>query len=144
MTATLAPPTANGDSAAYWEAAKAGRLVIRRCNACGQKHFMPRYVCPECWSSDLTWVEASGNGTVHSFSVVRRASDPAFAPRVPYVIAMVTLSEGLRMITNIVGPDALGVRIGEPVRVCFEDCGADAKLPQFERIVGHVTKGAAP
>jgi len=143
MTDSLAPPISNGDSAPYWEAAKTGRLVIRRCNACGQVHFMPRHVCPDCWSTDLTWIDASGNGTVHSFSVVRRASDPAFASRTPYVIAMVTLNEGPRMITNIVGADALGVQIGETVRVCFETRGDDAKVPQFERIAGRTAKGDA-
>jgi uncharacterized OB-fold protein len=121
---------ANADSAVYWKSANEEKLVIRRCNSCGEKHFMPRYLCPVCWSEDLEWIEASGKGVVHSFSVVRRASSPAFADRVPYVVALIDLAEGPRMMTNIVGEGALDVEIGDRVRLEFEERG-DAKLPQF-------------
>lgn len=94
---------------------------------------MPRFLCPHCWSTELDWVQASGRGTVHSFSVIRRAPAQAFAAQVPYVVALVDLDEGPRMMSNIVGDDALQTRIGDPVAVCFEDRGDGAKLPQFAR-----------
>lgn len=130
MEKQLPLPVANADSAAYWRSAKEGKLSLRRCRACGETHFMPRYLCPVCWSDDLEWIEASGKGVVHSFSIIRRASSPAFADRVPYVVALIDLAEGPRMMTNIVGEGALEVEIGDRVTLEFEERG-DAKLPQF-------------
>lgn len=134
MQAALPKPVANADSQIYWDAARGRRLVIRRCKACGELHFMPRYLCPSCWSDDLEWIAAAGTGRVHSFSVIRRASDPAFASRVPYVIALIELDEGPRMMANILGEDALAVGVGDAVKVTFEDRGDGALIPQFERI----------
>lgn len=133
MSDLLPAPIVNPDSAAYWEAAREERLVIRKCNSCSTLHFMPRYMCPACWSTELEWVPASGRGTVHSYSVVRRASAPEFADRVPYVIALIDLEEGPRMMANILGTDALQVRIGDAVDVCFEAREGGQKVPQFRR-----------
>ena len=132
-TGTLPAPVANADSQPYWAAARERRLVIRKCKACGELHFMPRYLCPVCWSDRLEWVDAKGSGSVHSFTIVRRASDPAFAALVPYEVALVDLDEGPRMMANIVGIDALAVKIGDRVQVTFEDRGNGAMLPQFSR-----------
>jgi uncharacterized OB-fold protein len=132
-TGTLPAPVANADSQPYWAAARERRLVIRKCKACGELHFMPRYLCPVCWSDRLEWVDAKGSGSVHSFTIVRRASDPAFAALVPYAVALVDLDEGPRMMANIVGIDALAVKIGDRVQVTFEDRGNGAMLPQFSR-----------
>ena len=129
-------PVANADSAFYWESAAKDRLVLRKCKACGATHFMPRYMCPTCWSTDLEWIDASGAGVVHSYSIIHRASAPEFRDRVPYVLAMIDLAEGVQMITNIVGDDALSVQIGDPVQVCFEARGETAKVPQFQRVGG--------
>lgn len=130
MNPQLPVPFPNPDSQAYWDAARNEDLVIRQCKDCNQFHFMPRYLCPHCWSTNLEWVKASGRGTVHSFSVVRRAPIPSYADRVPYVVALIDLEEGPRMLTNIVGADALGTQVGSAVKVCFEQRG-DHKLPQF-------------
>jgi uncharacterized OB-fold protein len=131
---TLPPPIANADSIAYWSGARERRLLIRRCQACGGFHFLPRYLCPVCWSDRLEWIDAKGTGTVHSFTVIRRASSPAFNPRVPYVVVLVDLDEGPRMIANLLGEDALLVAIGDRVTVTFEDRGDGATIPQFKRI----------
>lgn len=134
MESTRLPaPVVNADSQPYWDAAREGRLVIRQCQACSQLHFMPRHLCPHCWSDQLAWVDAKGTGSIHSFTVVRRASDPAFASQVPYVVALIELDEGPRLMANILGEDALQSAIGDRVRVRFEARGADAKVPQFER-----------
>ena len=136
MTETLPSPVVNADSAPYWQGAREGRLLIRRCDGCGQTHFMPRHLCPACWSDDLRWVEATGRGTVHSFTIIRRAPLAAFAPRVPYVVALIDLEEGPRMMANILGDDALDTAIGDAVEVCFEDRGEGAAVPQFRRAAG--------
>lgn len=94
---------------------------------------MPRHLCPHCWSDELEWVQSPGNGEVHSFTIIRRASDPAFASRVPYVVALIELDEGVRMMANVLGDDALDVGIGDRVQLDFEDRGDGAMLPQFRR-----------
>ncbi len=130
----LPQPIANADSKPYWDGARDRKLLIRKCSACSQLHFMPRYLCPHCWSDQLEWVQAKGTGTVHSFSVVHRASDPSYASRVPYVIALIDLEEGPRMMANVLGDDALSVAIGDRVQVTFEDRGDGALIPQFNRV----------
>jgi uncharacterized OB-fold protein len=133
MEAKLPAPVVNADSLPYWNAAREQRLVIRKCQACSQLHFMPRHLCPYCWSDQLEWVDAEGSGRVHSFTIMRRASDPAFAHLVPYALVLVDLDEGPRMMANLVGADALDVGIGDRVQVTFEDRGEGAMLPQFTR-----------
>ena len=134
MESPLPRPIANADSKPYWDAARERRLVIRRCNSCGELHFMPRYLCPTCWSDDLEWMDAKGTGTVHSFTIIRRAPVPNFIT--PYVVAMIELDEGPRMVSNLLGSDALDVKIGDRVRVTFEDRGEGNLMPQFERVGG--------
>lgn len=95
---------------------------------------MPRHLCPECWSDRLEWVDSAGRGSVHSFTVVHRAPLPAFAAHTPYVVALIELDEGPRMVANVLGDDALGVAIGDRVEVVFEDRGDGAMLPQFKRL----------
>lgn len=135
MEPTLPLPVANADSLPYWNAAREKRLLIRKCNACGQLHFMPRYLCPTCWSDQLEWVQAKGTGSIHSFTVIRRAPLNCFASRVPYVVALIDLDEGPRMVANVQGDDALSVQIGDRVEVIFEDRGEGAMVPQFKRVV---------
>lgn len=125
-------PAPNPDSAAYWAGAKAGKLMLQRCRACGATWFLSRYLCASCWSDQVEAVEASGRGRVHSFTVIHRAPSAAFAGQVPYVVALIDLAEGPRMLANIVGAGAREVAIGEPVKVTFEARGEGA-LPQFER-----------
>lgn len=135
MTQELPAPIVNADSQEFWAAARNDRLLIRKCRACGKTHFMPRHLCPACWSADLEWVQSSGRGAVHSFTIIRRASVPEFAARVPYVVALIDLEEGPRMMANILGEDALETEIGDPVEVCFEARAEGAKIPQFVRKV---------
>ncbi len=96
----------------YWEAARQGRLLLRRCVACGRIHYYPRAHCPFCLSADGTWLEAAGTGTIYSWSVERRA-DP------PYAIAFVTLDEGPTLMTNIVDCDLEALAIGQRVSLIF-------------------------
>ena len=125
-------PIVNADSREYWQGANQNRLMVRKCKACAALHFLPRHLCPHCWSDDLEWVAAAGTGTVHSFTVIRRAPLSSYAPRVPYVVALIDLDEGPRMMTNIVGDDALDTKIGDRVELRFEARG-DQNLPQFAR-----------
>lgn len=134
MTGDLPAPVANADSAPYWAGAREGKLLLQRCGDCGTLRFFPRYLCTACGSDRTEWAEASGRGTVHSFTIVHRAAFPEFQARTPYVVALIDLEEGPRMMTNIVGEDALEVAIGDAVVVAFEARGTEgAKVPQFRR-----------
>lgn len=127
-------PVQNADSKPYWAAAANDELVLKRCSDCGKHHFPPRHLCPYCWSEHLEWVKSCGEGVVYSFTVMHRPPMPAFAPRVPYVVALVDLVEGPRMMANVIGDDASAVAVGDRVELCFEARGENAKVPQFRRV----------
>ena len=97
----------------YWEAARAGRLLLKQCADCGKTYYYPRPLCPFCMSSATQWREACGDGTIYSWSVERRASPP-------YAIAFVTLPEGPTLLTNIVDCDLDNLAIGQSVKLLFE------------------------
>ena len=125
-------PVPDAATEPYWNAAREHRLVMPRCMDCGRYHFYPRTLCPYCSSSRLEWTQCSGLGTVYSFTVVHRAPSPAFAAEAPYIVAVVELDEGTRLMTNITGcaPDA--VRVGAKVRVTFRQLSGPVTLPVFE------------
>ncbi|MBI11247.1 MAG: hypothetical protein CMM55_17165 [Rhodospirillaceae bacterium] len=120
------------DTETYWAAARDHRFVIQHCKSCGKHQFYPRGVCSHCLSSDLEWHEASGKGTVYSFSVNHRAPHPGFADEIPFVLAIVELEEGPRMMTNIVECNPDSVKIGMAVEVTFEDVTEEVTLPKFK------------
>ena len=95
-----------------------------RCTACGEYHWYPRSFCPFCHGHDLEWPQASGAGTIYSFSIMRRAE-------VPYVVAFVTLAEGPGMMTNIVGCSPGAVKIGLPVCLAFSTSAEGEPFPVF-------------
>ncbi len=125
-------PPVTAWSEPYWKAAQQGKLLIQKCGECGRHVFYPRIACPFCFSDRLGGVEASGRGTVYSFSVVENNAPSAFAAEVPFVIAIVRLEEGVRMMTNIVGCDPKTVRGEMPVEVVFERLTDDLRLPKFK------------
>ena len=124
-------PDARGAGAAYWRACAEGRLALPRCADCGELHWYPRARCPHCGSAQLEWIESSGKGTVHTYTVVRQSGDPYFRGKVPYVLAMIDLAEGVRIMSNVVGCDVDAVRVGSAVRIRFEDLGDGVGIPLF-------------
>ena len=118
-TMTWHLPVPDSETAPYWDAAREGRLLFKRCNACGEAFFYPRTYCPACWSSDTVWEESSGRGTVYTFTVVHQNDLPPFNERVPYVVAIVELEEGVRLTSNIEGIDPGDVRCDLAVEVAF-------------------------
>ncbi len=133
----LTAPRENADNSAYWAGARSDTFLLRCCGDCGAAHFPPRVLCPTCWSEHLSWIAASGQGVVYSYTILHRAPLPEFAQRVPYVVALIDLPEGVRVMANIVGPAAAAVAIGERVEVCFETRGS-GKLPQFQRTLASI------
>jgi uncharacterized OB-fold protein len=131
MQPTRPIPSPNPGTAPYWRAAREHRLVLPRCLDCGKLHAYPRTLCPFCASSRLEWAGCSGHGTVYSYTEVFRAPSPAFAPDVPYVIAIVALDEGPHLMTRIVTTDNTSVRIGQRASIAFEDLDDEIALPFF-------------
>jgi uncharacterized OB-fold protein len=118
-------------TAPYWRAARDGKLLIQRCASCARYIFYPRLQCPACFAAEPEWVEASGRGKVYSYSVVLNNPPSAFQQDVPFVIAIVELEEGVRLMTNIIGCDPESVRCDLPVEVVFEKLTDKITLPKF-------------
>ena len=124
-------PRIDEESRGWWEALARHELYVQECRACGARRLPPRAVCPVCLSSDVAWVRASGRGTVYTFSVTRQNQMPGFREALPYVLAIVQLEEGPRLMTNVVGCDPEAVRIGMDVVVSFDDVTPEVTLPTF-------------
>ena len=126
-------PVKQPESDFYWEKAQAHELWLRRCNACERAYFYPRDFCPNCGSRDVSWIQATGRGTLHTFAIVHRAPVPAFRDHVPFVVAMVDLEEGPRIPTNLVDvePDPEHIHVDTAVEVAFADVTDEITLPVF-------------
>ena len=133
MSGALDNLKANADYRHYFDCALKGQLVLKKCMACGHVQFPPRHLCPVCWSDQLEWIEHSGHGRVFSVTTVHRAPVPGMVT--PYMLAMVELDGGPRVMANIVGSDSGQAQIGDKVSVAFERRG-DAALPQFRMVEG--------
>jgi uncharacterized OB-fold protein len=118
----------------FWDATAEGRLVLPKCTECGTFIWFPRPFCPECASTSVEWVQASGKGTVYSYTVNRRgvADMAAYREAGVYVLAYVELEEGPRIMTNIVDCDPDSVRIGQQVELVFHDTGQGTALARFK------------
>jgi hypothetical protein len=124
-------PRVDEESRGHWEALARHELYVQRCGECGLLRFPPRAVCTACLSSAVEWVRASGRGRVYSFSVIHQNQAPGFREALPYVLAIVQLDEGPRMMTNVVGCAPEDVRVGMPVVVEWDDVVPDVTLAKF-------------
>lgn len=115
-------------TAPFWAAARRHELLIQRCAACGLSQFYPRRFCLACGAEPVEWVGAAGGGVVYSATTVRIQVSPNLTP--PYIVAIVQLDEGPRLLTNIVGADAA---IGDRVRLAWRERDDAPPLPVFER-----------
>lgn len=123
-------PPVNPETERFWDAASEGRLLLRSCSGCENVYYYPRRQCPRCASTNTDWTEASGRGTVYSYTVTRRASG-AYVDATPYVLAYVELEEGPRILTNVVDCDVERVEVDSEVEVTFDDTGDGPALPRF-------------
>lgn len=126
-------PRLNTDSAPFWEGCQVGELRYQRCEKCGKAQFPPGSVCTSCQNRSLSWHVSKGSGTIHSFTIVERAPSPAFKGDLPYVIALVDIAEGFRMMANVRNSSHDAVAIGGAVRIIFEPTEREEiVLPQVE------------
>jgi uncharacterized OB-fold protein len=130
----------------YFGHARAHRLVMRACKACGLMRYPPTHACPWCTDLGWTWKDVSGRGTIYSYETVVHAIQPGFKELTPYAVVLVELDEqrgaptpdeALRLVANLVKPDGVtpedekNVAIGRRVRVVFHDLAEHMALPQF-------------
>jgi uncharacterized OB-fold protein len=120
----------------FWHASAEHRLVLPRCLECHVLIWYPRPFCPECASTQVEWVAASGRGTIYSFTINRRgvADLAAYRDAGVYVLAYVELDEGPRVMTNVVECDPDSIRIGQRVEVVFHDTGQGTALARFRPV----------
>ncbi len=102
----------------HWLAARAGRLVLPWCAGCARFEWPARPTCAAC-GAPVAWRECAGTGTLLTWSVVHRAASPDWSAATPYVVALVELDEGARLMTNIVGCDPARLAVGERVRAQY-------------------------
>ena len=129
-------PTPDMETQPFWDGCKEGKFLVRHCNVCNEDHFYPRPFCPKCWGDDVEWKEATGRGTLYTYSIVVQNDLPPFNERVPYVAAVVELEEGPRVMTNIEGTPHDELRVGMPVTVGFR--------PLDDEITSAIFRAAAP
>lgn len=122
-------PVPNAETRPFWEACARGELLYQYCRACGRPQFYPRARCAACQAAALEWRRAAGLGSIYSHTTVFRAPTPAFKSVAPYVIALVDLDEGFRMMMNVLDCDPAQVAIGTRVRIVMRERGG-TRLPQ--------------
>jgi uncharacterized OB-fold protein len=117
-------------SAPYFAACARGELLIQRCPECGHRQHYPRPLCLEC-GADPEWETTAGRGTVYTYTIVRQMGVEPFKGELPYVVAMVELDEGPRMLGNVTGCPVEDVTVGMPVEVYMVKVAADVAVPYW-------------
>jgi len=121
-------PALDDASREFWAAGARGELVVQQCGACGHRQFYPRLACTVCGTTP-GWLTCSGRGVVHTFTVIRQNHAKPFRGELPYVVAMIELEEGPRMMGNVVDCAVEEVQIGMPVQVTFEQADEAVGVP---------------
>jgi uncharacterized OB-fold protein len=124
-------PVPTVESKAFWEGCRRHELLLPCCAKCGHWWFPPGPTCPNCWSMDWEWKKTSGRGKIYSFGVYHRVYHKGFEHEMPYVLAVVQLDEGPRLVTNVVDGGQRNLECGLPVEVIFEDVTDDTTLYKF-------------
>jgi uncharacterized OB-fold protein len=127
----------------FWDAVEQGRLLLERCSRCQTVIWYPRGFCPRCGSAATDWIEASGHGTVYSYTVVRK-SFGAFAPLTPYVVAYIELTEGPRILSNVVDVRPDEVAIGLAVELTIEKPEGSPAVYRFRPASGQLPDEGGP
>jgi hypothetical protein len=118
----------------YWDGLKEHKLMMPKCEDCGRVFFYPRVLCPGCHSRRITWIQASGKGKLYSFEIVHQRLNQSYKLPTPYVLAMIELEEGARMMSNLVNiePDPKVIHCDMPVEVLYEKLTDDVTIALFQ------------
>jgi uncharacterized OB-fold protein len=126
-------PVPSVETQPFWDAVQERRLIMPRCETCGAVTFPPSVACPRCGGDTFAWAEMSGRGKVFSFVVYHRVYHPAFTDKVPYVLALIELEEGPRLVSNVVNMPIAEVCCEMPVQVVYEEVRDGFLIPKFTR-----------
>ncbi len=121
--ATRLAPAIGPDTEFFWTGLREHKLLIQRCSGCGVLRNPPRPMCPNCRSLDWDAIESSGRGTVYSYVMPHQPRFPFFD--YPYIVVLVELAEGVRLVSNLCGIKPADVTVGMPVEVCYQTFGSD-------------------
>jgi len=121
-------------SAPFWDATREKRYLLQWCRDCEKAVYFPRSFCPHCSGSALEWRPASGRAQVYAFTVDYRPQHPAFGPD-PYVVALIDLEEGVRVMTNVVDCQPADVRVGLPVELTWAPLDDGRNLPLYRPVL---------
>lgn len=124
-------PRTTPETKPFWDGCAIGELRYQACGRCGHVQAIPRAFCSACQHGDLQWRVSAGRGRILSHTTVHRAPTPAFRVDVPYVIALVDMDEGFRLMVNVLGGDSPAVAIGRPARIGFREVDG-IRLPHAE------------
>jgi uncharacterized protein len=125
-------PEVDQDSAPYWESLRGHSARIQKCEDCGQFRFPPAPTCYHCGKASGKWEEISGKGRIYSWIVVNHPVDKRLADEVPFVVALIELSEGPRVVGRLTGCGKDEIRAGLPVRAVYDDLDSELTLLNFE------------
>jgi uncharacterized OB-fold protein len=113
-------PSPTPVSRPFWDALREERVVLQHCDDCARWVYYPRSRCPTCLSDRLTWTDVDGSGAVYTFTVAEQPTAPPFADDVPQLLAIVELTEGVRVSTTLVDVDPGAIVVGMPVAPVFD------------------------
>lgn len=125
QTRPIPAPSISPETKAFWDAAREGKFLIKRCQQCNEAHWYPRALCPFCFSDRTVWEESPGEGVIYSYSFMYKS------PTGPYAIGYVNLDEGPAVMTNFVGVQPGDLKIGQRVKVQFQDTENGPPVPVF-------------
>lgn len=121
-------------SKVFYDGCKSRRLLYQHCHACDRIICFPKILCPGCLGSELTWKASKGSGVVFSFTITRAAAPSEFSASVPYVLAIVRLDEGFKLMSNIEDCDLDTLHCDMRVEVQFDDITEEITLPKFRPV----------
>ena len=130
----LPRPRPDHDTEPFWAGCREGRFLVPVCDACGRGRWPPGPRCPYCRATATTWTPSDGHGRVYSWVVVTHPVDEVLVDQVPYVVGLIDLPEGVRVVGNVVGGAPGDLSAGEPVELFFEDAEGGMRLPSFRRV----------
>lgn len=133
MTTDTAYPQVRSDTdnRHFLDEWREGRLVLQTCGSCGRRFFYARPLCPHCWSDELAWAPAKGEGEVVSYSFIYRPNHPSFLGEVPIALAEIRLVEGVTLLARVIDAAPDSMRTGMPVRLLSKSEASRFPLPTF-------------
>lgn len=121
-------------SKVFYDGCKNEKLLYQKCADCDEVIFFPKILCPECMSRNLEWKQSGGRGKIFSYTVTYGYAPPEFVSETPYVLAIVKMDEGYKLMTNIVEDDFDKLSCDLPVEVIFDPVTPEITLPKFRLV----------